>query len=83
MGDFNSHNEIWGSNKTDKKGKIIESLLNKHHLCIYNNRSNTYLHRATGTYSVIDLTICDLNLFLDYDWKVHNDTCGSDHFPIL
>ena len=83
MGDFNSHNEIWRSMKTDKKGKIIEPLLNRHQLCIYNNRSNTYLHPATGTYSLIDLTICDPNLFLDYDWKVHHSTCGNDHFPIL
>ena len=82
MGDFNSHDEIWGSKKTEKKGKIIEPLLNKHHLSIYNNRPNTYPHPAKGTYSVIDL-ICDPNLFLDYDWKVHDDTCGSDHFPIL
>ena len=59
MGDFNSHNEIWGSKKTDKKGKVIESLLNQHQLCMYNNKPNTYLHPATGTYSAIDLTICD------------------------
>ena len=83
MEDFNSHNEIWGSKKTDKKGKMIESRLNKHQLWIYNNRTNIYLHPVTGTYSVIDLTICDPNLFLDYDGKVHDDTCGSGHFPIL
>ena len=41
MGDFNSNNEIWGSKKSDKKGKVIESLLNQHHLCMYNNKSNT------------------------------------------
>ena len=81
MGDFNSHNEIWGSKKTDKKGKVIESLLNQHQLYMYNNKSNTYLHPATGTYSVIDLSICEPSLFLNYNWKVH-DTCGSDHFPI-
>ena len=83
MGNFNSHNEIWGSKKTDKKGKVIESLLNQHQLCMYNNKSYTYLHPATGTYSAIDLSICDPSLFLDYNWKVHDDTCGSDHFPIL
>ena len=22
-------------------------------------------------------------LLLDYDWKVHDDLCGSDHFPVL
>ena len=50
---------------------------------MYNNKSNTHLHPATGTYSAIDLTICDPNLLLDYNWQVHDDTCGSDHFPIL
>ena len=83
MRDFNSHNEIWVSKKTDKKGKVIEHLLNQHQLCMYNNKSNTHLHPATSTYSAIDLTICDPNLFLDYNWKVHDDTCGSGHFTIL
>ena len=83
MGDFNSHNEIWESKKTDKKGKVIESLINQHQLCMYNKKSITYLHPATGTYSAIDLSICDPSLFLDCNWKVHDDTCGSDYLPIL
>ena len=83
MGNFSNHNEIWGGKKTDKNGRIIESLLNKPQLCIYNNRTNTYLNPETGTYSVIDLTICDHNLLLDYYWKVHDNTCGSDHFRVL
>ena len=82
MGDFNSY-EIWESKKTNKKNKIIESLLNKHQLYMNNNRSNTHLNPATGPYSAIDLIICDSNLFLGYDWKVHDNTCGSDYFPIL
>ena len=49
---------------------------------MYNNKSTTYLHPATGTYSAIALTIFDPNLFLDYNWKVHDDTCGSELFPI-
>ena len=83
MGDFNSHNEIWGSKKTDKMSKVIESLLNQYQLCMYNYKSNTYLQPATGTYSAIDLSICDPSLFLDYKWKVHDDTCGSDYLLIL
>ena len=38
---------------------------------MYNNKSNTYLNPATGTYSAKDLKIYDPNLFLDYNWKVH------------
>ena len=49
----------------------------------YNNKTYTYLHPGTGTYSAIDLTLADASIFLDYSWKVHNDTCGSDHFPII
>ena len=66
--------------KIDKKSKIIESILNKHHLCMYNNKLNTYLLPAAGTYSAIDLTICDPNLFHDCNWKVNDDTYGTDHF---
>ena len=69
--------------KTDKKGIVIESLLNQHQLCMYNKKSNTYLHPATGTYSAIDLSVCDPFLFLDYNWKVHDDTYGSDYLPIV
>ena len=68
--------------KPTKKGKVIESLLNQHQLCMY-KKSKTYLHPATGTYSAIDLSICDPSLFLDCNWKVHDDTCGSDYLTIL
>ena len=50
---------------------------------MYNNKSNTYLHPATGTYFSIDPPKCDPNLFLNYNWKVQYNICGSDHFLIL
>ena len=50
---------------------------------MYNKKSNSYLHPATGTYSAIDLSISDPSLFLDYNWKVHDDTCVSDYLSIL
>ena len=46
-------------------------------------KTPTYLHPATGTYTSLDLSICFPNLLLDYDWKVHDDLCDSDHFPVL
>ena len=49
----------------------------------YNDKTYTYLHPGTGDYSAIDLNLEDASLFLDYSWKVHDDTCGSDHFPII
>ena len=57
--------------------------INRNNLLLYNNKAYTYLHPGTGNYSAIDLTLADASIFLDYSWKVHDDTCGSDHFPII
>ena len=83
MGDFNSHSNVWGCRDTDQKGRIREDVINRNNLLLYNKKSYTYLHPGTGTYSAIDLTLADASIFLDYSWKVHDDTCGSDHFPII
>ncbi|VDI63713.1 Hypothetical predicted protein [Mytilus galloprovincialis] len=83
MGDFNAHNPLWGSKTHNAKGKIIEDFVSQEGLCIFNDGSNTYLHPGNGSYSSIDITICDPSLLLDYSWRVHDDLCGSDHFPIV
>ena len=44
-------------------------------------QSPTHLDPSSATYSAIDLTLCDTSLFLDFTWKLYDDTCGSDHFP--
>ena len=83
MGDFNAHSSMWGDAHNDQKGDQVETFLLRSNLCLMNNKTATYLHPATGTYSSIDLSICHPNVFLDYSWEVHDDLCGSDHFPIL
>ena len=72
-----------GSKDINDKGRIIESFIDSHGLCLFNTKPPTYLHPATGTYTSLDLSICFPSLLLDYDWKVHDDLCGSDHFPIF
>ena len=83
LGDFNAHNMLWGCNDFNSKGRKIETFIGKHDLCYLNDKSYTYIHPATGSTSAIDLTLCDASLFLDFQWKVSDDLCGSDHFPIL
>jgi len=79
LGDYNAHSSLWGCPKTDIRGK---HLLHKHNLCLLNDGSSTYMHAATASVSAIDLCICSPNIFLDVQWKVHEDLCGSDHHPI-
>ena len=79
MGDFNPHHTLWGCTDTNDK---IEDFITKHDLVLLNDKSSTYLHPATGSYSSLDLTICSPGIFPNFDWKVVDDLRGSDHFPI-
>ena len=83
MGDFNGHNPLWGSDKLTDKGKKLEDFANQNNLCILNDGSNTYLHPGNGSYTSIDISLTDPTLACDLSWTVHDDLCGSDHFPIL
>ena len=83
LGDFNSHNPLWGGNTLDGKGQRVEQFMDNHSLCFLNDGSYTYLHPGYGTYTAIDLTITQPNLLLDFSWRVLDDLCGSDHFPIV
>ena len=57
--------------------------MQNNNLCILDNKSHTYFNSFTGSYSAIDLTLCDPVSYMNYGWKVHDDLCGSDHFSIL
>lgn len=59
LGDFNSHNTIWGCKKTNRRGKDIESFIDNNNLCLYNNKSPTYICPFSGSCTAIDLSLCD------------------------
>ena len=82
MGDFNSHNILWGSRTTSKRGQTLEKMINNN-LCLHNRKAQTHLSSSSGTFSAIDLTLSDPATFIEYNWRVHEDSCGSDHFPII
>ena len=83
LGDFNSHNILWGSKKTDGKGQQIEKIINKNGLCLFNTKEPTHINSANGSQSSIDLSFCDPTSLLDFSWEVYKDPCGSDHYPIV
>ena len=59
--------------KTNKRDRIIGTIINQSQLCLFNNKENTYLHPATGTSSAIDLKMCDPAVYMDYNWRVPED----------
>ena len=62
---------------------MLEDLFPEMDLCILNNGSSTYIHPATGSTSALALSICGPSLVLDCEWNIHEDLCGSDHFPVI
>ena len=75
LGDFNAHHTLRGDTRVDMNGKTIESILEKHDLCLFNDKSSTCIHPAKGTRSSLDLTICPPSLFLDNTWAAGDDQC--------
>ena len=83
LSDFNAHNPLWGSDTQTPKRRMIETFLSQNDLCLYNDGSNTFLHSGNGSYSAVDLSFASPSLFDRFSWEVHDDCCGSDHFPTL
>ena len=83
LGDFNAHSPLWGSHKSNSKGKIIEKLLEDENLCILNDGTPTFYSSINLSPSYLDLTIIDSNLYTEFTWNVMDENCGSDHQPIL
>ena len=83
LGDFNSHNPLWGSEHLTPKGRVLETFMSQNDLCLFNDGSPTFLHSGHGTYSAIDLSFASPTLFDRFTWEVQDDCRGSDHFPII
>lgn len=82
-GDFNAHNTLWGSNKNDHISRQIIDAVDELNLIILNDGQATRLERSNRDKSVVDLSISSSNLSTLINYNIHNDTLGSDHFPII
>ena len=83
MGDFNCHNSLWGSSFTDKKGQGLEEVVQECGLVVMNEDCPTHFSSASGTLTMIDLTIASPSISRIMRWRVLKDLYQSDHFPLL
>ena len=83
IGDFNSHNVIWGSLNTDLKGRHLFDAIDMVGLAILNNGEKTRFNSSSGQSTALDLSLCEPALTLTLQWQVLPFLYGSDHFPIL
>ncbi len=83
LGDFNAHSPLWGDARQDHRGLAIEKSITNNNLILLNSGTKTFLSSSYQTFSAIDLSLASPSLFFTFEWQVHDDLCGSDHFPIL
>lgn len=81
-GDINAHHEIWGSQKTDTRGKTIIDTIIKNDMQVLNDGSPTRVEASNGTLTAIDLSITSQHLAFQLEWQTEKDPRGSDHLPI-
>ena len=61
-GDFNAHNNLWGSKHTDGNGEAVEELMDIRQLVCLNNGNGTRIDIRTNTMSSLDLTLVSNNI---------------------
>ena len=64
-GDFKGHSIIWGCDKNNSRGDKIDDFITIT-ICLLNDGCYTYLHLPTATFTVIDLSLCSLNIRMDF-----------------
>ncbi|KAG5868697.1 hypothetical protein JTB14_028712 [Gonioctena quinquepunctata] len=50
VGDFNAHNEMWGSTKSFGKGNVVQNVINITGICLLNSGSNTHFNISSGSF---------------------------------
>ena len=83
LGDFNARNQFWFDSTNNTKGRLLLAVIQEFDLVILNDPSPTHYHQQSDSFSVIDLSICSPDFPSDRHWHVHDDLCGSDHYPLL
>lgn len=83
VGDFNAHCTLWGSEKTDNRGHVIEDFVLSTSICLLNSGSPTYFSPTSRKFSCLDLAFCSPCVFSDFKWEVLYTSYGSDHMPAI
>ena len=83
LGDFNAHHCVWGSQRSDGRGRQMMDFIAGSDLVILNDGSPTRVDDGTGDVSSIDLSLVSSNLATRFSWATYDDTLGSDHLPIV
>ena len=79
---MNAKSKLWGSPYINERGLMIEDLLDMNNSSVINTGQPTYQH-YDGSRSHLDVSIVSNCLAAKSNWRVLNNTLGSDHSPTV
>lgn len=82
LGDFNLHHPMWDSSVSSRASDLFVDWLSGSSFCIIN--TTDHMHTApNGSYSLINMSLCSLDLLVCSILCVDVDLFDRDHFPIV
>lgn len=82
-GDFNAHNALWGSVRTDANGLVVQEYMGDEGLVCVNDGRGTRFNSVTNKESAIDLTLVSKGIAGIMTWELFDKSpVGSDRYPI-
>ena len=82
MGDFNAHNVVWNCSQNDTNGNRLLQAIDDVDLYLLNSDSLTHVDFYRRKRSNLDLIFANCQFAHKITINVHDETFGSDHFPI-
>lgn len=82
-GDFNGHHLAFGCATSNARGNALYGVFDEQDLCILNTGSPTTVQRPTRNASAIDVSCASPVIAPLCEWRVGDDSLGSDHYPIF
>ena len=58
--------QCWGDEISNARGNILDSFIEDEGFAVLNTGQVTHFHVQTGTFSVIDLSVCSPDCYLDF-----------------
>jgi len=78
---LNSWSPLWGSPRSNTRGKNIERAIRENNLIVLNDGSPTHLS-THNTFTHIDISLISPQIAHRCSWFISDNLHGSDHFPI-
>ncbi|CAF4764582.1 unnamed protein product [Pieris macdunnoughi] len=81
MGDLNAHHIVFGCQSNNSRGNSLYNLIDELDLCILNDGSATTVQIPNRNASAIDVTLVNPAIAPLCEWRIHDDSMGSYHYP--